>query len=53
MKIYKVFLNGVDMSFCIPALLSWKEALREYKIYKGQGYKDVKIIDTTTTKEKK
>ncbi len=47
MRIYKVFLNGVDMVFCTPDLLTWKEALREYQIYKGQGYKDVKIVDTT------
>ena len=47
MKIYKVFLNGVDMSFCTPTLLSWKEAIREYQIYKGQGYKDIKIVDIT------
>ena len=46
MRIYKVFLNGVDMSNW-TAMLTWKEALREYKIYKGQGYKDVKIVDTT------
>ena len=50
MRIYKVFLNGVDMSNW-TGMLTWKEALREYKIYKGQGYKDVKIVDTTT-KEK-
>ena len=48
MRIYKVFLNGVDMSNWTHAILTWKEALREYKIYKGQGYKDVKLIDTTT-----
>ena len=51
MKIYKVLLNGVDMSFCTPTLMTWKEAIREYQIYKVQGYKDVKILDTTT-KEK-
>ena len=35
MRTYKVFLNGVDMSFCPSTLLSWKEAIHEYQIYKS------------------
>ena len=51
MKIYKVLLNGVDMNHKATVFLTWAQALREYQIYKGQGYKDVKIVDTTTKEQ--
>ena len=48
MKIYQVWLYGFPLN---DDPLYWDQALESYRWYKGLGYKDVKIIDTTN-KEK-
>ena len=44
MRIYQVSIFNVIMN---KDLYTFKEAIREYQIYKGQGYIKVKIVDTT------
>ena len=46
MRIYQVFLYGFPLS---DVMMTWKQALESYKWYKEEGYKDIKIIDTTIT----
>tara|TARA_B100000674_G_C37439046_1_gene733005 strand:- start:55 stop:207 length:153 start_codon:yes stop_codon:yes gene_type:complete len=50
MKIYQVWMHGFPIH---DHLLYWDQAIDSYQWYKELGYKDVKIVDTTTTKEKK
>ena len=44
MRIYQVSIFGVIMN---KSFYTLKEAIREYQIYKGQGYTSAKIIDIT------
>ena len=48
MRIYQVWMHGFPIH---DRLLCWDQAIDSYQWYKGLGYKDVKIVDTTT-KEK-
>ena len=48
MRIYQVWLHGFPLS---DVMMTWQQALDSFQWYKEEGYKDVKIIDTTT-KEK-
>jgi len=59
MKIYKVLSNGISVNWQMKMtdeLMTWKDALSLFKLYRslaGANIADVKIIDTTITKEKK
>jgi hypothetical protein len=59
MKIYKVLSNGISINWQMKMTdesMTWKDALELFKLYRslaGENSGDVKIIDTTITKEKK
>ena len=46
MKIYQVRVKDFPVH---DHLLYWDQALNSYQWYKGLGFKNVKIVDTTTT----
>ena len=50
MRIYQIWISDFPLS---DDLIYWDQALEAYQWYKELGYKDVKIVDTTTTQEKK
>ena len=50
MRIYQIWINDFPLS---DDPIYWDQALKAYQHYKSLGFKDVKIIDTTATKEKK
>ena len=53
MKIYSLLLPGSDMSkvynslYVKSGLVTWAEACAMLSYFRKQGYKDVKIVDTT------
>jgi len=49
MRIYQIWISDFPLS---DDPIYWDQALATYQWYKSLGFKDVKIIDTTT-KEKK
>ena len=51
MRIYQVYVLGEIVNKWY--LLTWSEALSVSKHYISRLIKDVKIVDTATTKEKK
>ena len=48
MRIYQVWIYGFPLT---DNLMYWDQALSSFRFYKEEGYKDVKIVDTTN-KEK-
>ena len=50
MRIYQVWIYGFPLT---DYLMTLDQAIISFQWYKEEGYKDVKIIDTTITKEKK
>ena len=50
MKIYVVLLHGFPLT---DYLMTLDQAIKSFQWYKSEGYKDVKIVDTTAAKEKK
>ena len=50
MRIYQIWISDFPLS---DDPIYWDQALATYQWYKSLGYKNVRIVDTTTTKEKK
>jgi len=50
MRIYQIWIGDFPLS---DEPIYWDQALATYKWYKSLGHKNVKIVDTTITKEKK
>ena len=44
MRIYQVYLHGNPLTGIV---LNWQEALAAFQWYKKEGFKDIKIVDTT------
>ena len=53
MRLYRVALPHPNMGWSQSNLVTLKEAIRMLNSWKSMGYKEIKIIDTTITKEKK
>ena len=45
MKIYEVWIHGFPLT---DYLMTLDQAIKSFQWYRAEGYKDVKIIDTTT-----
>lgn len=50
MRVYQIEVNGTIVN---NDLLSFIQALSAIRFWKDLGYQKIKIVDTTTTQEKK